>query len=60
MKSFGNFNYLAGNINAIKAGKSVIPEKADVILDCKGALWHTVKDKKSTPKDLLQKKNLMN
>ena len=35
-----SFHYLEGNTDATKFDTSNLKEKADVIVDCKGALWH--------------------
>lgn len=46
-KSYEHFYYIQGDNDAVTMDISTIPVKADILLDCKGALWHTVVDKKS-------------
>ena len=47
------FHYIEGDNNAITMQPSKIPDKANILIDCKGALWHTIADKKSNKKQLL-------
>lgn len=53
VKSFEQFNYIQGNNDAVTMDTSKIPNKADIIVDCKGALWHTLVDRKSGKKQLI-------
>lgn len=52
--SFKQFNYIQGDNNAVTMDVSIIPDKADILMDCKGALWHTIADKKSGKEQLVQ------
>lgn len=52
--SFKQFNYIQGDNNAVTMDISIIPDKADILMDCKGALWHTIADKKSGKEQLVQ------
>lgn len=52
--SFKQFNYIQGNNNAVNMDISIIPDKADILMDCKGALWHTIADKQSGKEQLIQ------
>lgn len=52
--SFNQFNYIQGDNNAITMDVSIIPNKADILLDCKGALWHTIVNKKSSKEQLIK------
>ena len=54
IESTEHFIYLKGDNNAAKMDVNIVPEKADVILDCKGALWHTIADKNTGIKELSQ------
>lgn len=51
--SFKQFNYIQGDNNAVTMDVSIIPDKADILMDCKGALWHTIADKKSDKEQLI-------
>lgn len=52
--SFNHFNYIQGDNNAVTMDISFMPDKADILLDCKGALWHTMDDKKSSKQQLIK------
>lgn len=57
-----SFHYLEGNTDATKFDTSNLKEKADVIVDCKGALWHQLLecDKKGITNLLSVYINLLN
>jgi len=41
--SYEDFKYLDGDNDAACMDVSIIPDKADVVLDCKGALWYCLR-----------------
>ena len=50
--SFKDFHYIDGDNNAVTFDVSKIPNKADILMDCKGALWHILE--KVDKKQLIQ------
>lgn len=52
--SFKQFNYIPGDNNAITMDISIILDKADILMDCKGALWHAIADRKRDKAQLIQ------
>lgn len=54
VNSYEKFHYLEGDNDTSKFDITKISEQAGVVLDCKGALWHIIVDKKTEKKELLQ------